>query len=97
VLAASAAWLVFASGSAAALLAYGEHKAPQPAGSTTQIVPVVTQPTTRDPFDWIDAAIGAAAVIGLLLVAVGTASVVLRRMQNQVLVDIDLGGKEHDG
>jgi hypothetical protein len=57
----------------------------------------VTQPTSRDAFDWIDAAIGGAVVIGLLLVAVGTALVVLRRAQSHVLVDIDLGGKEHDG
>jgi hypothetical protein len=89
--------LVFAAGAAASVLAYGGPHAPRPAGSTTQIVPVVTQPTSRDAFDWIDAAIGGAVVIGLLLVAVGTALVVLRRAQSHVLVDIDLGGKEHDG
>ena len=42
----------------------------------------VTQPTTSEGFDWIDAGIGAAATLGLVLLVAG-ASVMRLRQQTQ--------------
>jgi hypothetical protein len=73
-----------------------EREAQQPPTVTTEIRRVVTQRAREEAFDWLDAAIGGAAVLGLVLVAAGTSSVVLRRAQQRVLADIQHTRKEQE-
>jgi hypothetical protein len=54
----------------------------------------VAQPDPGDAFDWLDAGIGGAAVLGLGLVAAGTSVVVARRRQQRVLADIQTSRRE---
>jgi hypothetical protein len=61
---------------------------PQPQRpETTRIRTVVLQPATEDAFDWLDAGIGGAVVVGLALVTAGTSIALLRRPQQRVPLD----------
>ncbi len=40
---------------------------------------LLTQPTTGDGFDWVDAGIGSAATLGLVLLAAGASVARIRR------------------
>src|SRR5262249_21841182 len=61
---------------------------PQPRPrATTQIRTVVLHPANEDAFDWLDAGIGGAVVVGLGLVTAGTSIVLLRRPQQRVPLD----------
>jgi hypothetical protein len=79
--------LVFAATAAG----YLDQGAPQQSEPITR---VVTQRTPSDSFDWLDAAIGGAAVLGLVLISAGTSLVALRRPQQRVLVDTQPTRKE---
>jgi hypothetical protein len=94
VLALTAVSLVFAVCAADASGGDVQRRGEQPSGSITRTTPVVAQPDREEAFDWADAAIGGAAVLGLSLVVAGASLVVLRRSQERVLVDVQHSRKE---
>jgi hypothetical protein len=94
VLAVSAASLVFAASATDASGGDVQRRAREQSDSITRTTPVVAQPDREEAFDWADAAIGGAAVLGLSLVVAGASVVVLRRSRERVLVDIQSSRKE---
>jgi hypothetical protein len=94
VLGLAAVSLVGAAGVTDANGGHAERSAQPRAHSSAPSKPVTEPRAREDAFDWVDAGIGGAAVLGLTLVTAGTSLVVLRRRPQRVLVDIQSLRKE---
>jgi hypothetical protein len=70
------------SAQAATDLAHPDDRATHGPGSITRIAPITAQPSAAGSFDWLDAGIGAATVVGLGLLAGGASVFVVRHRRS---------------
>jgi len=84
----------FAAGTPAGSAVWTQGPSQPRPTAPAEIRTVVLQPATEDAFDWLDAGIGGAVVVGLALVTAGTSIVLRRRPPQRVPLDPSTPSRE---